>query len=190
MLLLVAAALASLTCVLASAARLRVAIAPTELDPKLLAEALSRGSDRELMERIASQSNAGWERDLFLAAAAPDPRMREAAIDEQVHEMDALLERHVRTPRVAASVSTSLGFMCACLVVIQATGGEGFDGSLSGGPLILAIDCLALGLVGTGFSAAVHVRARRAVQRARLDVDRLVDRVRARIPEHFPAPSQ
>jgi hypothetical protein len=79
------AALASLACIVLSARRLAVAVAPTPYDAKMLLgalndpEALSR-----LREGLARRGETCWERDLLEAVAEGPPEARDALIDEQV----------------------------------------------------------------------------------------------------------
>jgi hypothetical protein len=178
--LAVLAGLVSLACIVASAHRLRLAVSPTQFDLGLLLGALKpAGSLERLREGLAQMD--GWERDLVDAALASPPAARGPLIDEQVLEADWEIQRWARAPRVAASVSTSAGFLCACVILIQALGGDPADLSMSTGassPLGVALGALALGIVGTSFSVAVHVRAQTVTRQRRLAVDQLADRLR------------
>lgn len=176
------AALASLGCMALSARRLALAVSPTAYDPDLLLRALSdRGQLHRLRDRLAQTTGDVWERDLVDAACAPDLQARAALIDEQLLEADWATERWSRVPRVCASVATSVGFLCAALWLIGALGSEAPTPAdpASGATLTVALDALTLGLVGTTFCAAVHLRTRAVTRRRRAAVDQLVDRLRA-----------
>jgi len=106
-------------------------------------------------------------------------------MDEQVVEADWTTERWMRAPRVGASVATSAGFLCASVILIQALGAGEVDlGGMgaTGSSLSLALTALALGIVGTAFCVAVHVRAQAITRQRRVAVDRLVDRLRTLQP--------
>jgi hypothetical protein len=76
-------------------------------------------------------------------------------------------------------VATSAGFLCACVILIQALGDSASGASEAAAvTLTPALDALAIGIVGTTFCVAVHLRARAVTRERRAAVDRLVDRVR------------
>jgi hypothetical protein len=181
--LAIVAALVSLACVVASSRRLALAVSPTSYDPGMLLAAIRDGANVRvirdaLVKAEAEVESHAWERDLLDAACASDPLARGALIEEQVLEADWATERWARVPRVCASVATSAGFLCGALGLIRALGVE--QGSaVEGSPdLTTALDALALGIVGTAFCVAVHLRARTVTRSGRVAVDRLVDRLR------------
>ncbi len=181
MVLVLVAGLVSLACILASCKRLALAIAPTGFDLDLVLAALKQPGSVEKL-RAGLEPVACWEHDLFEAACAEPPAARGPLLDEQVVEADWSTERWMRAPRVGASVATSAGFLCASVILIQALGAGDVDLATMGatGPtLSLALDALALGIVGTAFCVAVHVRAQAITRQRRVGVDRLVDRLRA-----------
>jgi hypothetical protein len=158
------AGLVSLACILASCHRLA------------LKEPADLGQLREGLAGFEC-----WERDAFDAACASERAARGPLIDEQVIEADWSTERWIRVPRVGASIATSAGFLCACVILIQALGADTSDpaiGGATGSSLTLALDALALGIVGTAFCVAVHLRARVVTRQRRAAVDQLVDRLR------------
>jgi hypothetical protein len=195
--LVLLAALVSLACIAASGHRLRLAIAPTPYDLDLLLAALKHpGALPKLREGLSGTDC--WERDVLEAASASPAAARAALLDEQVVEADWATERWMRAPRVAASVATSAGFLCASLVLIQALGssvgssagsgemnlGGPVDGDAAAGPLALALDALAVGIAGTAFCVAVHLRAQSVTRQRRKAVDQLVDQLRAPGPSN------
>jgi hypothetical protein len=172
------AGLVSLACILASCHRLALAISPTAFDLGMLLGALKDPANLgKLREGLAGVEC--WERDLLDAACAPEPAARGPLIDEQVIEADWSTERWIRVPRVGASIATSAGFLCACVILIHALGADPSDpAGASGSTLALALDALTLGIVGTAFCVAVHLRTRAVTRQRRAAVDQLVDRLR------------
>jgi hypothetical protein len=178
------AAVATL-CVLASARRLAWAVAPTPLDPTLLAAALARdpaGSAARLAAlQVATADDPGlaWERALLAAGGEGRAYVRDALLGELVTELEGRSARWARVPRVCASVSTSAGFFFATITVLQ-----GFSIGADSGPvderatLFRALDAFAIGIAGGAFCGAVHVRARRAIRARLAGADALVARLR------------
>ena len=187
-------AVAAMACALASARRLAFAVAPTPLDPALLGRSLEddRGFAlaRSLGEVLAGGGLA-WEGDLFAAWVEPSRPLREARLGEQLTELDGLVRRWARVPRVCASVSTSVGFLLATVAVLHGLGGPLQPADGSGAPqgvLLSAVDALALGIAGASFCLAVHVRAGRAVRARLAGADHLVARLQALRPLAGPLP--
>ncbi len=178
MVLSLLAGLVALACVAASARRLAVVVSPTSLDPRLVLEALSKVDERTWV-RTRDQivdSRLPWESDLFAAFARPSEAEREAGVSEELLELDWQAQRLLRVPRVCASVSTSAGFFFACLAVLRGLATSEPDTSAA---LTSALDALTLGIAGTSFCVAVHLRARRAIRDRLTCMDRLIDRLRA-----------
>jgi hypothetical protein len=170
-------ALVASACVLASVRSLACAVSPTWLDPRLLVEAL-RG-DRvadwpRLGAAVATCAGAQWETDLFAALGAADERARTALVNEQLRELDWRARRWARVPRVCASVATSAGFLFACIALMREAALGPAD---VGEALVSALGALAIGIAGTSFCIAVHVRVRRIVRERLAATDRLVDRI-------------
>ncbi len=175
--LAVLSALVASVCVLASARRLAWAASPGWLDPQLLADALrgERGTDwPRLRAAIAACDGAKWESELVEALGAADECSRTALVNEQLRELDWLAQRWARVPRVCASVATSAGFLFACIALMSGVGDSTGD---MGRMLVSALDALAIGIAGTSFCIAVHLRARRVVRERLAATDRLVDRL-------------
>jgi hypothetical protein len=182
-------ALVALACVLASARRLWIAVAPTSLDPLLLRdEGVNRAFGPPLRSgdwaRIRdglSKSGATWEGDLFGAFEASDEGAREGLIEEQLLELAWLSSRWSRVPRVCASIATSAGFLFGCLAVLRGFAAAEPEAGGAGGLTALtdAVDSLTLGVAGASFCVAVHLRAPRIVRERLASMDRLVERLRA-----------
>ncbi len=175
--LAVLSALVASACVLASARRLRWACSPAWLDPQLLAEALhgDHGVDLpRLRTAVAACEPATWERELFDAIGGADEVTRVSLVNEQLRELDWLSQRWARVPRVCASVATSAGFLCACVALIR---GVDDSNGVTVGVLVSALDAFAIGIAGTSFCVAVHLRARRVVRERLAATDRLLDRI-------------
>ncbi len=175
--LLIFAGLVSLACIAGSTRRLVLAVSPTAFDAGLLLGALKSQADLGAL-RDGLAAVAGWEHDLLEAASAANPAARGPLVDEQVIEADWATERWIRAPRVGASVATSAGFLSACVILIRALGDSASGAPVAGVRLTPALDALALGIVGTAFCVAIHLRARAVTRERRAAVDRLVDRVR------------
>lgn len=178
------AAVGSAACMLASGHALALAVAPTALDERVLLGSMrNRARVRQLERRLAVEPAAAWERDLLEAACADDPGIRGALIEEQVVEADWRTQRWTAVPRVCARVATSVGFLGATLILIGALGPDDASalssGGLSGSPLGDALNTLAIGLVGTSFCVAVHMRVRAIAAQRRSGIDNLVDRLRS-----------
>jgi len=182
MLALLSAVVAS-CCVLASSRRLAWAVAPTSLDARLLADVL-QGEDarwqwKALRETVIAAPEPTWERDLFLALADENPRSRDAHVVEQWIELDWASQRWARVPRVCASIATSAGLLFGAIALLRGMAMPREDGS---GPaaddaLIAALDALTVGIAGTSFCVAVHLRTRDILRQRLRAVERLVCRL-------------
>ncbi|HTQ46036.1 MAG TPA: hypothetical protein VMI75_24945 [Polyangiaceae bacterium] len=157
-------------------------IAPTRLDPALLRQALVDASSvTRLREALARRPDLAWERELVDAACSGDDAARESLLGEPMSELDWSLERWDRVPRVCASVASSVGFLCATVAVIEALAmpEDPEAGTALGRVLAAALCAFAVGLVGTSFCAAVHLRTRGLAKAKVAAADRLVERLRA-----------
>ncbi len=175
--LVVLSALVAGPCVLASACRLAWAVLPTWLDPQLVLDALNvhRFDDWVPLQRLlATCDGAIWERDLFAAMGERDPGFRIALVNEQLRELDWRAQRWSRVPRVCASVATSAGLLFACVALVPGLGLQVGDDRAA---LVSAVDAFAVGIAGTSFCVAVHVRARRVIGERLSAAERLVDRL-------------
>jgi len=183
MLLTALSAVVATSCVVASARRLAWAVAPTPLDPGLLGRALAAngpGAAAKLRAAVAADPTLAWEEALFAAEAEPRSEGMDAAIGEQLTDYEWLAGRWSRAPRVCASVSTSAGFFLATIAVLQGMQVSGDDPvAFPSAVLFRALDALAIGIAGTAFCGAVHIRARRLVAARWSSLDALVERLRA-----------
>ena len=192
MVLTVLSALVASACIFASGRRLAFAGSPAWLDPQLLVDTLREGRPGEgpmLRDAIAACEGAGWERDLIAALDVADEDLRAALVNEQLRELDWRAQRWARVPRVCASVATSAGFLFACIALTQGVARPTPD---VGGTLVSALDALAVGMAGTSFCIAVHVRARRAVRERLAATHRLVLRLEAALESTivYPCPGR
>jgi hypothetical protein len=95
-------------------------------------------------------------------------------VNEQLAELDYRAQRWGRVPRVCASISSTSGFLLASLAMRAGLASEDMDINAA---VLAAINVVTIGLAGTAFCVAAHVRAR-AMTRARLAAtDALVDRL-------------
>jgi hypothetical protein len=158
-------------------------VAPTGLDPVLVERALvDVTSVTRLREALARRPDLEWEREFVEAACSGgDEAAREALLGEPLSELDWLLERWNRVPRVCASVASSVGFLCATVAVIEALAmpDDPEAGAVLGRVLAVALSAFTVGLVGTSFCAAVHLRTRGLAKAKVAAADRLVERLRA-----------
>jgi hypothetical protein len=180
--LVLLAAIVALGCVLASARRLELAMETSALDPTALLEAL-RGADadsvRRLREVAATRPDLPWEKAVLEALAESDPAARDAALEEQLLERDWRSQRWARVPRVCASIATSGGFLFASIALMQGLAAPAEEGPAVGATLLAAVNALLLGIAGTTFCVAVHMRTRRVVRDRVAGTDRLVERLRS-----------
>jgi hypothetical protein len=184
-LLALLSAVVALACVLASARRLAWAVAPTSLDAGTLFDAV-RDVDPthwpELRDALAATGREpSWEGDLLHALAEPDPRSREALVVEQLLELDWSAQRWARVPRVCASIATSAGFLFGSIALLQglALPAEDGAGPAAGAALVSALNSLTIGIAGTAFCVAVHLRTRRIIRDRVQASERLVVRLQS-----------
>jgi hypothetical protein len=176
------AAIVALACVIASARRLALAVAPIEIEPRLVRRALegdrAGAVARALRAVLASGQRFSWERDLFAAFEEADERQRGALVNEQLLELEGRLTRSARVPRVCASIATSAGLLFGSLALVQGLG-DPAQGDVAHGALPSALGAVSLGIAATAFCVAVHVRATRLVAERRAAIDELVTRLEA-----------
>ena len=185
------AVLVVLACAAASARRVWFAANATALHPDVVYEALSGASGPASLDAlravVANEPDADWERDLLATLAAP-PDVRVALVNEQLTELDYRIQRWARVPRVCASISTSVGFMLATLVLRTALADTG-DVPIEIGELVIrglvgdALTVGALGIVGTAFCIGAQSEARRIATAWAAGADRLVERLEALLAE-------
>ena len=181
---LVAVAVTS-ACAFASGTRLAFAVAPTALDVGVLLRAV-RSDDvtvAVLQRAVAALPQDAWEQSLMVALRAPPPQ-RAALFNESLAELDALLQRWIRVPRVCASVSSTSCLMLASLALragLTATGdiGDAAFGSYLNATVLGAVNVAAVGVAGAAFCVAVQYRARRAAKGHLDAADKLVARFEA-----------
>jgi hypothetical protein len=172
------AGLVALGCAAASAYRLELAVCPTSLDPALLTDALSEdgaGNWMRLRDAIVARA-LPWESALFAAFAEESDAAREGSLSEYLLELDWQSQRLSRVPRVCASIATSAGFLFASIALM---GGLAAPEPATAGVLTSALNSLSLGIAGTSFCVAVHLRVRRVIRKRLASTHRLVDQLRA-----------
>jgi hypothetical protein len=178
-------AIVALGCVLASIRRLAWAVAPTALDPLLLLDALEgdRGKKRwpALQRALTQLPEWMWEHDLGLALKEKDSRSRDALVVEQLLELDWRAQRWARVPRVCASIATSAGFFFGSIALLQGLSLPVEEGASpdARAALFSALNALTVGIAGTSFCVAVHLRTRRTVRERLAAQERLTGRLEA-----------
>lgn len=182
MLLALGAGLVALGCVIASGRRLAWAVAPVELEPRMLLKALEgdRALDvwTALKGTLASDERFAWEQELLAAFDEVEGPKRDARVNEQLLELEGRAARWARVPRVCASIGTSVGLLFGSLGLLQGLA-EPADGTGDAihEALFSALGSLSLGIAATAFCVAVHVRAGRVSAERRAAIDALVDRL-------------
>lgn len=198
MLFTLGAALVALACVVASGRRLARVIAPTGLDPRMVAQALAQEAGesgrvvRALRAAVRSDRRFQWERELLAAFDEADERQRDALVNEQLLELEARLARSARVPRVCASIATSAGLLFGTLALVEGLGTPAGEGGViaSQSALGSALAAVSLGIAATAFCVAVHVRAARIATERRAAIDNLVailERLRSGPTEQAPS---
>lgn len=185
--LTIVSAAVALSCVAASVRRLIFALSPTALDPAVLLEALRGDKGRARYAALGSAletvPEAEWERELVGALARPKPE-RAALVNEQLMELDFLVDRWVRVPRVCASIATSAGFLLASLALRNGLADAGdvpeeLRDRAVHAAMLDAINVISIGVAGAIFCIAAQVRARAATKARREATDKLVERLEA-----------
>ena len=181
------AATIAIACMLASGYRVRLALAPTALDPRRLLKELrgDAGASRlaAIREAVRRAPEAEWERELFDAMGHP-PEARTALVNEQLTEFDLRLQRWARVPRACASIATSCAFLLAALALRAGFSdpealGEETRAATVRATVTAAADIATIGIAGTIFCVAAHIHARKAARDRLEAVDRLVERLEA-----------
>ncbi|MGH7268925.1 MAG: hypothetical protein ACREJ3_00715 [Polyangiaceae bacterium] len=185
MLLEVLSALVAGTCVAGSTRRLARAVAPMQIDPRIIVSALEAPSGDDLWDGLprALEQASGLvaECEFFLAFAIADDRGREARTEELVSEIEGKSCRWGRVPRVCASIASSAGFLFATMALTRALALPASDTRTAvRGVLNEALGALAIGIAGASFCASVHVRAGRVARERMSAVSRLVELALAR----------
>ncbi len=156
-------------CVWASSRRLAFAVAPTAFDPVVLLRTLRGADGRGAIDlAIGALDEQAWERSLLIALAAPIGQ-RAALLNEALGELDLLVHRWARVPRVCASVASTSSFMLASMALragLTASGDvadAGFASYLNA-TMLDAVNVAAVGVAGAAFCIAAQYRARRAAK--------------------------
>jgi hypothetical protein len=187
MLLAFLSTVVALACTLASLRRLTFAVRVTELDPQVMADALARASADKwvtLRDAVAARGPA-WDSALWAAFSEPTQSAREAAIGEQLLELDWRAQRWQRVPRVCARVAANAGFICASIALMGGLAEPEVD---FGPALAASVGAIAAGLCGMFFCAVVHFRCRTIVRDRLAATGRLLDRMRAMADQASPQP--
>jgi biopolymer transport protein ExbB/TolQ len=183
-LLEVLSAVVALACALASARRLATVVAPMQLDPRILLDALQGDRDGRLPERLravlAGDARFAHEHELLEALAMERDDERDARLGEELSDLKGRVQQGLRVPRVCASIASSAGFLLGTMALIGAMGAsgpanEGDTGGQAPATLGVALGALAVGIAGASFCAAVHMRARRVHRERMSAVTRLIE---------------
>jgi len=173
--------------VAASARRLRYVIELTPFDDGMLADGLRDLAGAvhpgALDAALAGFPDSDWERSLTEALQRPEADARAAMLGESMTELDFRTRRWARVPRVAASLSSSCGFLLATfglrIGLSSLLGGSAATSAdvVVDGAVLDAIDAVALGLAGAAMCSAVQRAAREALSRRLAGALRLADRL-------------
>jgi hypothetical protein len=159
-------------CVAASARRLGFAAQATALDAGVLLSAVKAAPEMwpSIRGEIERDPAAEWERELVVALDSKEP----ALVNEQLGDLDYISQRWARVPRVCASVASSSGFLLAALVMRDALAADQIDVDSA---ISHAIGAVVVGLCGTAFCVAAHLKARTLVKERLVMTDKLIDRL-------------
>lgn len=178
------AALVALACLVASARRVFFAHTATRYDLQRLVEELrgNAGALRAPRVRERLLDSESWEGDVVRALAAEDPRVRVAELNEALTELDFRLGRWARVPRVCASLSSSIGFLLAALLLRRglsdptALSGEVAE-LVTSGIVGQAMAVAGFGLAGAVGCAAFQARGQRAAKACSSAADAFIERL-------------
>lgn len=169
----------ALACAAASTRRLWLLANATYVHPGEVAAALGKKPDEQtiarLREALAGAPGADWERDLFEALDAPEPK-RAALVNEQLTELDWRLQRWSGVPAICARISTSFGFLLGALVLRDALSYPGeITEMVTYGVIGRAIGVVVTGVAGTLFCVAAHKMARTMAKERLVATDAMVE---------------
>jgi hypothetical protein len=181
-------------CVAASIKRLRMAIAPTPIDPRPLVEVLrGKAGERNVRSILRALADAEggsrddltrpWECELARAMEAPHDE-RVARVNELLTELDFTVQSWARVPRVCASIAASTGFLLASLALRRGLG-VAEDLPLDVQELAIrgavrdGIDVAAVGICGAIICITLGYQASKAARARLAATDELVERLEA-----------
>jgi hypothetical protein len=174
------AAVIALGCIAASARRLYFALTATSLDPSELLNALRGDKGRALFPALVAairlEPAAAFERDLVDAVQEHSGTRRVAMVNEQMSELDYMLQRWTRVPRVCASIASSCGFLLASLALRNALA-DTSDLIDVNGAVTSALNVAATGIAGAAFCVAFQYAARGVAKARMVAADKLVERI-------------
>jgi hypothetical protein len=179
------AVVVALGCILASVKRLRMAVAPTKLDPRPIVDALKGDAGKAnlpaLREAILEEPDAEWEHELVHAMAASGDE-RTGRVNELLTELDHTVQGWARVPRVCASIAASTGFLLASLALRNGLSvAEDLPQEIQDMAIRAAvkdgIDVAALGLCGAIACITIGHNAAKAAKGRLKATDELVERL-------------
>jgi hypothetical protein len=166
------------------------AISSTSLDPELLVKELlgdrGRAQFPAVRDAILRSPDATWERDVLEALAHPLPQ-RTALVNEQLAELDWMIGRWSRVPRVCASIASSTGFLLGAMALRIGLNDATLvdDAQISGvlhGVVADALGVAAIGIAGTIACVAFQHQALRVAKSRHAAADKLIERLEALSP--------
>ncbi len=177
--LTIVAALIALGCAAACTRRLYYATNPIAFHPSIWLARIKAGEGDAAAIAVRRTPEAVWERELLDAVGETNPDLRAGRVHEQLTELDFMLGRWARVPRVCASVASSAGFLCGSLVlryglVAASNSVEELRREEINACVMAAVNVAALGVAGTVFSIASQARARTASKAFQRAADALV----------------
>jgi hypothetical protein len=170
--------------VLAAARRLSFAVDATTFEPAVLLAAWRAGDAgrRDAIRRVVAREAPPWEAEVFAALDEADPAARDAALEEQLIELDWRAHRWGRVPRVCASIATSGGFLFASVAALEGLAVPPGAVPDMWATLLAAVSAMAVGIAGAVFCVFVHLRVRRLVLERVAAAGRLVAELAALSP--------
>jgi len=174
-------------CVAACTRRLYFATTPIAIHPAVWLAHVRRGEGERVARAASRMPAASWERELLAALAEPDEEARTGRVNEQLSELDFLLARWARVPRVCASISSSAGFLFGSLAVrfglvaLENVPAEASHDAINA-VILQAVNVAVLGMAGASYAIAAQYAARKAARALSHDVELLVDALES-LPE-------
>jgi hypothetical protein len=163
------------------------AVSSTSLDPDLLVKELlgdrGRAQYPAVRDAILRSPDATWERDVLEALSHPLPQ-RTALVNEQLAELDWMIARWNRVPRVCASIASSTGFLLGAMALRIGLGNATMetDDQISAALHSVVADALgvaAIGMAGTVACVAIQHQARKVAKSRQAAADKLIERLEA-----------
>jgi hypothetical protein len=161
------------------------AVSSTSLDPDVLVKELlgdrGRAQYPAVRDAILRLPESTWERDVLEALAHPLPQ-RIALVNEQLAELDFMIGRWSRVPRVCASIASTTGLLLGAVALRIGLGGAQLADDVEitkvlNGVVADALGVVAIGVAGTVACVAIQHQARKVAKSRHAAADKLIERL-------------